>query len=102
MFEDLINQDEIIKQLKIDCESMAFEISNYVGHTNILSKKVDKMFILMNECKFFMDTFKKHVDKTTFKICETEAEKLYNEWAKEQVDEKYQIGKPEVKATVQP
>jgi hypothetical protein len=102
MFEDLISEEQIIKQLRLDNEEMAIEIANYQGHTNILSKKVDQMWVLMNEAKFFMDTFKKHVDKTTFKICETEAEKLYNEWAKEQVDEKYQIGKPEVKATVQP
>jgi hypothetical protein len=105
MFEDLFDQKEELKNLKLELEQLKFEMADLVGYANTQARKISKIMILMHEAKIAFDLFEEKLPKEDFKKYSDEAEKRFVKWAASDAAKQYEVdftAKPKVTAKVTP
>ena len=98
MFEDLIDQDAIINEMKKDAEVMAEEIEAFKGHSKIMMAERNELTYLLKESSCYFSVFKENLKEEDFEKFSKEARKRYEDW----VQINFEIEKPEIKATLKP
>jgi DNA-binding ferritin-like protein len=98
MFEDLINQDEIISELKKDAEEMAEQIAAFKGHSKVMMAERNELTYLLKESSCYFKVFEENLPEEDFEKYTKEARKRYEQWVKDN----FEFENPEVKATLKP
>jgi hypothetical protein len=98
MFEDLIDQDAIIAEMKKDCEMMAVQIEDFKGHSKIMMAERNELTYLLKESSMYFKVFQENLKEEDFEKYSKEARKRYEDW----VQMNFEVESPEVKATLQP